>query len=149
MTNGHLDVISRGARIADRLIVAILNNEQKRPLFSVAERVDMLREVLKPYPNVEVDCFDGLLVNYAASKQASMIIRGIRAISDYEYEWQMALMNRRLQPEIETVFLVASEEYSFVSSRLMKEVLSHGGSISGLVPAPVEARMKLRLRGEE
>ena len=130
-------------------MVAILRNEQKRPLFSVEERAGMLGEVLAPYPNVEVDCFDGLLVNYAASRNASMIIRGIRAISDYEYEWQMALMNRRLRPEIETVFLVASETYSFVSSRLMKEVLSNGGSISGLVPGPVEARLILRLRGEE
>jgi pantetheine-phosphate adenylyltransferase len=149
ITNGHLDVISRGARLADRLVVAILNNDQKRPLFSTEERVEMLREVLAPFPNVEVDCFDGLLVHYAAARGAGMIIRGIRAISDYENEWRMALMNRRLAPEIETVFLVASEEYSFVSSRLMKEVLSLGGSISGLVPEPVEARLKLRLRGEE
>ena len=149
ITNGHLDVISRGARLANRLIVAILNNDQKRPLFSVEERVEMLREVLAPYPNVEVDCFGGLLVEYAAMRKASMIIRGIRAVSDYEYECQMALMNRRLRPEIETVFLVASEKYSFVSSRLMKEVLSNGGSISGLVPEPVEARLILRLQGAE
>ena len=148
ITNGHLDVISRGACLADRLIVAVLKNEQKNPMFSVEERVEMLREVLKPYPTAEVDCFDGLLVEYAAARNATVILRGIRAISDYEYEWQMAHMNRRLQPKIETVFLMAAEEYAFVSSRLMKEVISLGGNISGLVPESVEQRMRLRLRGE-
>jgi pantetheine-phosphate adenylyltransferase len=149
ITNGHLDVISRGSRLADRLIVAVLKNEEKKPLFSVEERAAMLREVVVPYPNVEVECFDGLLVQYAAARNANIILRGIRAISDYEYEWRMAHMNRRLQPDIETVFLMAAEEYAFVSSRLMKEVISLGGNISGLVPESVEIRMRQRLkRGE-
>ena len=146
ITNGHLDVISRGSRLADKLIVAVLVNEQKKPLFSIEERVELMREVLAPYPNVEVDRFDGLLVNYAASRNANVILRGIRAISDYEHEWQLAHMNRRMQPGIETVFLMAAEEYAFVSSRLMKEVVSLGGNISGLVPESVEVRMKERLK---
>ena len=148
ITNGHLDIISRGSSLADRLVVAVLRNEQKRPLFSVAERLEMLTEVLAPYPNVEVEAFEGLLVEYAAARDANVILRGIRAISDYEYELQMAHMNRRLRPSIETVFLMASEQYAFVSSRLMKEVFVLGGSISGLVPPSVEDRMKQRLRGE-
>ena len=145
ITNGHLDVISRGSKLAERLIVAVLINEQKKPLFAVEERLEMMREVLAPYPNVEVDCFDGLLVNYAATRHANVILRGVRAIADYEYELQMAHMNRRLQPQIETVFLMAAEEYAFVSSRLMKEVAALGGSITGLVPPTVEVRMKERL----
>lgn len=147
VTNGHIDVISRGARLADRLIVAVLRNELKQPMFSVEHRIAMLREVLAPFPNVEVDAFDGLLVDYAASRNATVILRGIRAISDYEYELQMALMNRRMHPEIETVFLMAAEQYAFVSSRLMKEVFKLGGDISGLVPPLVEQQMKERLRG--
>jgi pantetheine-phosphate adenylyltransferase len=149
ITNGHLDLIERGARLADRLVVAILRNEKKQPLFSVAERMDMLAQVVTAYPNVEVDCFDGLLVDYAAQKQASLIIRGIRAISDYEHELQMALMNRRLRPEIETVFLMAGEAYSFISSHLVKEVIRLGGNISGLVPPLVETRLKNRLLGDK
>jgi pantetheine-phosphate adenylyltransferase len=149
ITNGHLDLIERGARLADRLVVAILRNEKKQPLFSVAERMDMLVQVVTAYPNVEVDCFDGLLVDYAAQKQASLIIRGIRAISDYEHELQMALMNRRLRPEIETVFLMAGEAYSFISSHLVKEVIRLGGNISGLVPPLVETRLKNRLLGDK
>jgi pantetheine-phosphate adenylyltransferase len=136
-------LISRGSRLVDRLIVAILRNESKQPLFSVEERMCMIKEVLGcQFPKVEVDCFDGLLVDYAAERGASLIFRGIRAISDYEYELQMALMNRRLRPEIETVFLMASEAYSFISSKLVKEVVRLGGSISGLVPQAVEARLK-------
>ena len=145
ITNGHLDLIARGSRLADRLIVAILRNEAKQPLFSVEERVAMLEEVVKPYPNVEVGTFGGLTVEYAVERGANMILRGIRAISDYEYELQMALMNRRLQPGIETVFLNAGEAYSFISSRLVKEVAKLGGNISGLVPPQVEARLKGRL----
>jgi pantetheine-phosphate adenylyltransferase len=128
----------------DRLVVAILKNEEKRPLFSVAERVEMLEEVLKPYPNVEVSSFEGLLVDYAETRGANMILRGIRAISDYEYELQMALMNRRLKPKIETAFLLAGEAYSFISSHLVKEVASLGGNVSGLVPPLVEAHLKAR-----
>jgi len=144
ITNGHLDLIARGSRLVDRLIVAILKNEAKKPLFSVEERAEMLEEVVKPYPNVEVGTFHGLLVDYATQRGANMILRGIRAISDYEYELQTALMNRRLQPEIETAFLMAGEAYSFISSRLVKEVASLGGNISGLVPRAVESRLKGR-----
>jgi pantetheine-phosphate adenylyltransferase len=125
-------------------VVAILKNEGKQPLFSVEERIEMLEEVVKPYPNVEVGSFEGLLVDYAASRGANMILRGIRAISDYEYELQMALMNRRLRPDIETAFLLAGEAYSFISSHLVKEVASLGGNVSGLVPPLVEARLKGR-----
>ncbi len=148
ITNGHLDVIVRGLPLVDRLIVAILRNETKQPLFSVDERVEMLREVLSPYPQVEVDCFEGLLVDYAMRRNARLILRGIRAVSDYEYELQMALMNRRLAPRIETVFLMAGEAYSFVSSRLVKEVANLGGSVAGLVPGPVESRLRQRIKGE-
>ena len=130
----------------DRLIVAILSNEAKQPLFSVEERVDMLEEVLKPYSNVEVGLFGGLLVDYAAERGANMILRGIRAISDYEYELQMALMNRRLRPGIETAFLMAGEAYSFISSHLVKEVASLGGNVSGLVPPTVEALLRQRFQ---
>ncbi|MBI3208001.1 MAG: pantetheine-phosphate adenylyltransferase [Candidatus Solibacter usitatus] len=147
ITNGHLDLILRTSRFVDRVIVAILGNETKQPLFSVQERREMLSEVTADYPNVEVDSFDGLLVDYAAGRGATMIVRGIRAISDYENEWQMALMNRRLQPQLETIFMMASEANSFVSSRLVKEVFKLGGSVSGLVPRPVEARLKARLPG--
>lgn len=135
--------------MSDRLIVAILRNESKQPLFTVAERTSMLQEVLKDrdYGNVEVDSFDGLLVDYAAARGAGAILRGIRAISDYEYELQMALMNRRLQPEIETVFLMAGEAYSFISSKLVKEIFRLGGNISGLVPPSVEQRLKERIGG--
>lgn len=149
ITNGHLDLIVRGAMLFDRLVVAILRNESKAPLFTVEERMATLREVVRECPNVEVDSFHGLLVDFAARKNATAILRGIRAISDYEYELQMALMNRRLRPEIETVFLMAGEAYSFISSRLVKEVFALGGSISGLVPPAVEAQLKKRvLRGQ-
>jgi pantetheine-phosphate adenylyltransferase len=129
------------------LIVSILRNETKLPLFSVEERIEMLREVVGCYENVEVDSFDGLLVDYAAQKNATVLLRGIRAISDYEYELQMALMNRRLRPDIETVFMMSSEAYSFISSRLVKEVFGLGGNIAGLVPPPVEVRLRNRLAG--
>ena len=145
ITNGHLDLVQRGSRTFDKLIVSILRNDAKEPLFSVDERMDMLREVVHVYANVEVDSFDGLLVDYAAARSATVLLRGIRAISDYEYELQMALMNRRLRPGIETVFMMANEAYSFISSRLVKEVYSLGGNISGLVPPSVEARMHHRM----
>lgn len=144
ITNGHLDLIERGSRLAGRLIVAVARNLDKSPLFSVEERVEMLREVVAPFANVEVGSFEGLLVNYAAARGANMILRGIRAISDYEHELQMALMNRRLRPEIETAFLMAGEAYSFVSSHMVKQVFSLGGDVSGLVPPVVEARLKCR-----
>jgi pantetheine-phosphate adenylyltransferase len=145
ITNGHLDLIERGSRLFDRLIVSILRNEKKEPLFSVEERMEMLHEVVHVYPHVEVDSFDGLLVDHATAHSATVILRGIRAISDYEFELQMTLMNRRLRPGIETVFMMANEAYSFISSRLVKEVFSLGGDISGLVPPAVEARMHRRL----
>ena len=149
ITNGHLDLIERGSRLVDKLVIAVLRNERKQPLFTVAERAEMLSEVVKDFANVEVDHFDGLLVDYAAQKGASLIFRGIRAISDYEHELQMALMNRRLRPEIETVFLMASEAHSFISSHLVKQVIGLGGNISGLVPPLVEERLRNRLLGEQ
>jgi pantetheine-phosphate adenylyltransferase len=144
LTNGHLDLIERGAKLVDKLIVSILRNDSKQPLFTVEERMEMLQEVIGRFPNVEVDCFNGLLVDYAARKDATVILRGIRAISDYEFELQMALMNRRLGPNIETIFLMAGEAYSYISSRLVKEVFGLGGNISGLVPPTVEARLRKR-----
>jgi len=144
ITNGHLDIISRGSRLVDRLVVAVLRNQSKNPLFSVEERLELIREVTRSFSNVEIAAFDGLLADFAAERGASMILRGIRAVSDYELEWQMALMNRRLQPGIETVFLTAGEEFSFISSKLVKEVASLGGSIAGIVPAAVEERLKER-----
>jgi len=145
ITNGHLDLIQRGSRLFDKLIVSILRNDAKEPLFSVEERIEMLREVVHVYPNVDVDSFDGLLVDHAAGRSATVMLRGIRAISDYEYELQMALMNRRLNPGLETIFLMSNEAYSFISSRLVKEVFGLGGNISGLVPPSVEARLKRRM----
>ena len=129
----------------DRLVVSVLANETKSPLFTTEERVDMLKVVLRDFPNVEIDFFDGLLIDYARRKQARLILRGIRAISDYEYELQMALMNRRLAPEIETMFMMAGEAHSFISSRLVKEVIRLGGNISGLVPPSVEEVLRRRL----
>ena len=149
ITNGHLDLIQRGSAMFDKLIVSILRNDEKQALFSVAERIEMLKEVVGGFSNVEVASFDGLLVDYAAECGASVILRGIRAVSDYEYELQMALMNRRLRPEIETVFLMAGEAHSFISSRLVKEVIGLGGNIAGLVPPSVEGRLRRRLLGEK
>ena len=140
-----MDLVERGARLCDRLIVAVLGNESKQPLFTVAERMEMLREVVRDYPNVEVDSFEGLLVDYARQKGATAIVRGIRAISDYEYELQMALMNRRLCPSVETVFLMSGEAYSFISSRIVKELIRLGGNLTGLVPPSVEVRLRNRV----
>jgi pantetheine-phosphate adenylyltransferase len=147
ITNGHLDVIERAARLVDNLIVSVARNDRKQPLFSVLDRIGMLTEVVGAYPNVTVDSFEGLLVDHASARGATLIIRGIRAISDYEYEWQMALMNRRLRPEIETMFLMAGEAHSFISSNLVKEVIRLGGEVSDLVPAAVETRLKDRILG--
>jgi len=148
ITNGHLDLIQRGSALFDKLFVAILRNDEKQALFSVDERIEMLSEVVQGYPNVEVGSFDGLLVEYAANCGASVIIRGIRAVSDYEYELQMALMNRRLRPDIETVFLMASEAHSFLSSKLVKQVIRLGGKITGLVPPSIEVKLRKRLLGD-
>ena len=141
-TNGHLDLIARGAKLFEHLTVAILNNPIKNPLFTVQERVEMMHEATRQIDTVSVETFDGLMVDFAREKQATAVLRGIRAISDYEYEFQMALMNRRLAPEIETVFLQPAGRYSFVSSRMVKEVFSFGGDISGLVPANVLKRLR-------
>jgi len=146
VTNGHLDLIARAANIFDHLVVAILRNSQKNPLFTVEERVAMLSEGIAEFGNVSVSTFDGLLVDFAREQRAHAVVRGIRAISDYEYEFQMALMNRRLSPEVETIFLMPDAKYSFVSSRLVKEVFRLGGSVEGLVPRFVIERMKDKSR---
>ena len=142
LTNGHVDIITRGARLFDRIIVAILLNAEKAPLFTVAERVDIAREVFKGRPNVEVDTFDGLLVDYVERRHAQVIVRGLRAVSDFEFEFQMALMNQRLNSNIETVFMMPAEKYTYISSRLIKEVFSLGGRVEGLVPELVEERLR-------
>jgi pantetheine-phosphate adenylyltransferase len=144
-TNGHLDLIERGSKIFDELVVAILRNPEKDPLFSVGERVTMLEALTRHYSNVRVDTFDGLTVDYAVKVGASSVLRGIRALSDYEYELQMALMNRKLRPELETVFMMPAEKYSYLSSRLVREVAQLGGSIKGLVPELVEQNVKGKL----
>ena len=149
VTNGHLDIIERGCKLFDEVIIAILVNPEKQPFFSVEERGDMLNEVLQHIDRgkceVRVDSFSGLLVQYAVAQQADVIVRGIRAISDYEYELQMALMNRRLEPNIETVFMMPAESYSYVSSRLVKEVFQLGGTVEGLVPPLIERRLKEKI----
>jgi pantetheine-phosphate adenylyltransferase len=142
LTNGHVDIIHRGSRLFDRIIVAVLVNIEKAPLFTVPERVEIARETFQGWPNVEVDTFDGLLVDYARRKGANVIVRGLRAISDFEFEMQMALMNRRLNGDVETVFMMPAEPYTYVSSRLVKEVVALGGSVSGLVPEMVEERLR-------
>jgi len=149
VTNGHLDIIQRGCKLFDEIIVAILINSDKTPFFSIQERKEILADVLKDIEQggcrVIVDSFEGLLVQYAADRQAHAIVRGIRAISDYEYELQMALMNRRLEPTLETVFMMPAEQYSYLSSRLVREVAQLGGSIEDLVPEMVERRLKEKL----
>ena len=147
LTNGHVDIIQRGSGLFDRIVVAILLNVEKAPLFSVEERVEIAREVFRPYPNVEVDTFDGLLVEYARHRGAGVIVRGLRAISDFEYEMQMALMNRHLNPAVETVFMMPAETYTYVSSRLVKEVVALGGSVTKLVPSVVEQRLREKRLG--
>lgn len=144
-TNGHFDLIGRGSRLFDHLIVAVLRNTHKQPLFPVEERLAMLREIAAPLANVEVDSFDGLLVDYASRRNASAILRGIRAISDYETELQMAHVNRRLRPQTETIFLLASEEYSFISSRMIKEIITLGGDVAQFVPEPVMRFLRAKL----
>jgi pantetheine-phosphate adenylyltransferase len=145
VTNGHLDLIERGAKIFDRLVVSILRNFEKDPLFSIDERVEMLREVTRPWENVEIDAFSGLLVDYARLREANVILRGIRAVSDYEYELQMAMMNRKLNKNVETVFMVPAVSYSYVSSSVVREIAQLGGSITGLVPPVVEERLRAKI----
>jgi pantetheine-phosphate adenylyltransferase len=144
-TNGHLDLIERGSLIFDELTVAILRNSAKEPLFSIAERRNMLEELTKPFKNVHVDTFEGLTVDFACKVKAKAILRGIRAISDYEYELQMALMNRKLHPELETVFMMPHQKYSYLSSQLVREVARLGGDIKDLVPEIVEQRLREKL----
>ncbi|HEX7139426.1 MAG TPA: pantetheine-phosphate adenylyltransferase [Vicinamibacterales bacterium] len=142
LTNGHVDIILRGARLFDRIVVAMLVNAEKSPFFTMEERVDIAREVFKAQPNVEIATFDGLLVDYVERRQAQVIVRGLRAISDFEFEFQMALMNRRLNSRIETIFMMPAAQYTFISSRLIKEVFALGGRVHGLVPELVEARLR-------
>ena len=141
VTNGHLDLCERGRRHFDRVILSVLRHDQKEPMFTIPERVELLREATSQWDNVDVSSFDGLLVDYARDAGATIILRGIRAVTDLEYEMQMAMMNRRLDETLETVFLVPSEAYSYVSSRLVREVASLGGSVDGLVPPVVSAAL--------
>ena len=144
-TNGHLDLIQRGAKIFDELVVAILGNTEKTPLFTLEERREMLVECTGQWPNVRVESFQGLLVDYARSLGAQAVLRGIRAVSDYEYELQMAWMNRKLDPSLETVFMIPAGAYSYLSSRLVREIASFGGALGSMVPASVESRLRARL----
>ena len=144
LTNGHVDIIERGSRIFDAIIVAILANVEKTPLFSENERIAIIRDVFKGHQNVQVEAFSGLLVEYAQHKRATVLVRGLRAVSDFEYEFQMALMNRRLAPGLETVFMMPDEKYTYISSRLIKEVSTLGGEITGLVPPVVEERLRAK-----
>ncbi len=146
ITNGHLDVIDRGRRIFDRLIVAVLRNPSKAPLFTVEERKIMIEETVRDFPNVEVEVFDGLLVAFARSRNCRVILRGLRAISDYEYETQIALINRKMAPEVETIFLPTSTEYSYLNSTMVKEIARFGGCVQGLVPPGVEKRLREKFK---
>src|SRR4030095_16647748 len=147
LTNGHVDIITRGARLFDRIVVAILVNAEKAPLFTMDERVEIAKAVFAGLPNVEVDTFEGLLVDYVEKRRAQVIVRGLRAVSDFEYEFQMALMNRRLNGKIETVFMMPAEQYTYTSSRLIKEVFRLGGRVHGLVPELVERRLREKVSG--
>lgn len=146
LTNGHLDLIERSSRLFEKVIVAVLLNDQKDSLFSVKERMEMVSETTIHLNNVRVDNFDGLLVDFAKRQDAKLILRGIRAVSDYEYELQMALMNRKLSPELETVFMMPAEAYSYLSSRLVKEVCDHGGDVSDFVPPSIKKRLQVKAK---
>jgi pantetheine-phosphate adenylyltransferase len=147
LTFGHIDIIERSVRLFDEVIVAILTNPQKQPFFTVEERIEIMREILEPrFPSVQIEVFHGLLVDYATQKKAQAIVRGVRAVTDFEYEFQMALMNRRLAPGIETVFMMPAENYSYLSSKLVKEIAELGGSVTGLVPVSIEQRLKQRFK---
>ena len=149
LTNGHVDIISRGARMFDRIIVAILVNAEKSPMFSMEERVEIAREVFKPHPKVEVDTFHGLLVDYVERKQAQVIVRGLRAVSDFEFEFQMALMNRKLAAEVETIFLMPKEDYTYLSSRIVKEIARLGGDVAAFVPGPVKEALMQKFASQK
>lgn len=145
VTNGHLDIIIRAADKFDKLVVAVLRNSSKHPTFTVEERMDMLRRVTAAYPQVEIDTFDGLLVDYLHQKQAGIIVKGLRAMSDFEYEFQMALMNKKLAPDVETLFMVTSDKYSFLSSSIVRELASYNGSLEGLVPEMLESEIRRKI----
>lgn len=149
LTNGHLDIIQRASRIFDRVIVSVLVNAGKSPLFSPKERIEIIEEVTVSCQNVDVESFDGLLVDFALASKAQVVVRGIRAVTDYDYEFQMALMNRRLRGDLETVFMVPSLEYSYLSSSLVREVCSLGGTVAGLVPEPVERRLLSKIQNRQ
>jgi pantetheine-phosphate adenylyltransferase len=149
LTSGHVDIIERGAKIFDAIIVAILANDEKTPLFSESERIAIIREVFKGHTNVQVETFHGLLVDYAQLKKASVLVRGLRAVSDFEYEFQMALMNRHLAPGLETVFMMPDEKYTYISSRLIKEVFRLGGEVTGLVPPVVEEKLRAKQQAKK
>ncbi len=142
ITNGHLSIVRRGLKIFDKIIIAILNNPNKVPLFTIEERTEMIQEALKGAPNIEIDTYDGLLVDYAVEKGACVILRGLRAMSDFEYEFQMALMNRKLNRDIQSVFLMTDYKWFYTSSTIIKEAASFGGDVSGLVPPIVDKKLK-------
>jgi pantetheine-phosphate adenylyltransferase len=148
LTNGHVDIIERGTHLFEKIIVAILVNAEKSPFFTTEERLEIVRETFRSQPKVEVDTFDGLLVDYVERRNANVIVRGLRAVSDFEAEFQMALMNRRLSPNVETVFMMPAEQYTYISSRLIKEVFSLGGQVRGLVPEIVVTRLHEKQRGK-
>jgi pantetheine-phosphate adenylyltransferase len=142
ITNGHLSIVNRALKIFDKLIIAILNNPQKEPLFSIEERIDMIKDVLRSKSNIEVDVFDGLLVDYVIEKKSNVVLRGIRALSDFEYEFQMALMNRKLNRDVQSIFLMTDYKWFYISSTIIKEAASFNGDISGLVPPSVCKKLK-------
>ncbi len=145
LTNGHVDLVRRGCRIFDRVLVAVLQNGEKAPLFTVTERIDMIRSIFRRQPKVRVKSFSGLLVDFLRAERANVVVRGLRVVSDFEYEFQMALMNRKLDPEVETIFLTPKEELSYLSSRIVKEVHTLGGDVSGLVPSLVHRALHQKL----
>jgi len=149
LTNGHLDVVQRAAKLFDRVIVAVAQNESKNPLFSLSERLDMVTQCVAGMKNVETDAFDGLLVNYVEQRSAQAIIRGLRAVSDFEFEFQLALMNRKLNERVETIFMMPKDTYTFLSSRIVKEIARLGGDVSPFVPTLVREALVARLVGTE
>jgi len=146
ITNGHLDIIERASKLCDKIIVAVLENPSKNPLFTLEERVNLIKEAVEPYDNITVDYFSGLLIDYARKNNAKMIIKGLRAVSDFEYEFQMALMNRKLSPDVETIFLMTSSKNSYLSSSIIKEVAKFGGCIEGLVPMSTKTAILEKLK---
>ena len=149
ITNGHLSIVKRALKIFDKLVVSILDNPQKTPLFSIDERIDMLNETFKGMPNIEIDTFDGLLVDYAIKKDSNVVLRGLRALSDFEYEFQMALMNRKLRRDVQSIFLVTDYKWFYTSSTIVKEAAGLGGDISGLVPDIVDRKLKEKFGFQE